>query len=172
MSWIFALLIFNPVIFSKLFVKQIFLSSFPYDRWQGFRLLCEGCLMSKGLSVQKYYDDPWIQKNTCPENLFSSCQQCYAVSEIDLCTTVSRIIYCFGCRKWELQKAAAHKQQCTKHSGRGFTVLKNLEDTCPSQLKSMLLILSHCSLTACDELVVLTDLPSMCWPHKPVLEID
>lgn len=89
-------------------------------------------------------------RNTCPENLISSCQQSYAASESDLRTTMSRSIYHLGGRRSELvlQKAAAHKQQPIKDLRRGFTVLEHLEDTCPSQLTSMLPTLSHCTLTA------------------------
>lgn len=144
MSQIFVLLILNPVIFSKLFIQQIFLSRFSL-RWMiGILLALQGMSDERRPVCEKTLGWSMDTRNTCPENLISSCQQCYAASETDLHTTVSRTTYHLRRRRSELvlQKAAVHKQRPIKHFRRGFTVLENLEDTWPSQLMTMLPTLS------------------------------
>lgn len=150
MSQIFVLLILNPVIFSKLFIKQIYLSQFSLKWMIGILLALQGMSDERRPVCEKTLWWSMDTRNTCSENPISSCQQLYAASETDLHTTVSRNTYHLRCRRRELvlQKAAAHKQQPIKHFRRGFTVLENLEETCPSQLMSMLPTLSHCTLTA------------------------
>lgn len=150
MSQIFVLLILNPVIFSKPLIKQVFLSRFSL-RWMiGILLALQGMSDEWRPVCEKTLRWSMDTRNTCPENLISSCQKCSAASETDLHVTVSRNIHHLRCRRNEfaLQKEAAHKQQPIRHFTRSFTALENLEDTCHSQLRSMFPTLSHCALTA------------------------
>lgn len=149
MSQIFVLLILNSVIFSKL-IKQISLSRFSLRWMTGILLALQGMSDEKRPVCEKTLWWSVNTRNTCPENLVSSCWQCYVASETDLHTTVSRNIYHFRHKRNEqvLQKAAEHKQQPIKQFREAFTVLENLEDTCPSQLTSTIPTSSHCTLTA------------------------